>query len=701
MTITINQNTTFLICDDRGDVTEGGDHGLYSDDTRYLSTYRLLLGGVAPVLLTARPTTYDAAEHFLTNPPLEGTPADVLGIERRRYVAQGMHEELRVVNYGDDVVRSTLGFSFDADFAGIFEVKRRLSMSAAEIRKRGHRAPTIEGDGHVLRYAFEKDSIRRALALRLSRVPLPSQGSFQYPIVLEPGERWGIAIDFSFSQTTAAHHELGVRPRSGHLLRHQARRRKTLVTRAPVVRTDAYVLRKAYDRSIDDLAALRIRAEDIFPGEYTIAAGIPWFLALFGRDSIITAYQALPYAPDLTRGVLLTLAGVQGTRLDPSRDEEPGKIIHEDRLGIIAGAPARIPNYPYYGSIDSTPLYLMLLSAYVRLTGDLDLAWRLEDTAFRAIEWMERWGDRDGDGYLEYLKQSRSGLDNQGWKDSGDSVRFRNGALARPPIALCEVQGYAYAARLGMAEVFDAMGHHADARELRAEARILRHRFNRDFWLPERQYFAEALDREKKPVDSLTSNPGHLLWTGIADRVKARAVAERLTEPDLFSGWGVRTMGAREGGYNPISYHNGTVWPHDNSLIAYGLARYGHLPQATKVVSGLVAALAYSDDHRLPELFAGYGRDAAPFPVGYPTACRPQAWASGSVLLALTAMLGLDLAPDADPFAGQPFLIPGIHRLRVDHIRLGPAGRGSIELRRTRNGNVLRTIEGPFEGPGP
>lgn len=459
-----------------------------------------------------------------------------------------------------------------------------------------------------------------------------------------------------------------------------------MVGAAPVLRTDSDVLRRAYDRSVHDLAALRIKGQDLCQGEVAIAAGIPWFMALFGRDSLITAYQALPFYPDLARGVLRHLGRLQGTRVDLLSAEEPGKILHEYRYGQLTGTQRFIPAFPYYGTIDATPLFLVLLAAVYQVTRDLEFARSIRDCALGALEWMDRYGDRDGDGYLEYLRAAEAGIDNQGWKDSFDAVRFRDGRLAEAPIALCEVQGYAYAARVGMAEVFDALDEPERSARLRTQAEELKKRFNHDFWLEDRGYYAEALDCDKRRVDSLTSNPGHLLWCGIADEAKARRVAERLVSPELFSEWGVRTMATTEGGYNPISYHNGSVWPHDNSLIVAGLARYGFIAEASRIVEGLLAALEQYDDHRLPELFAGYSRGEVAFPVEYPTASRPQAWASGAIFLLLSSMLGLDPLGSA-----RAFLPPGVEQVHIEGVWVDGSPR-TVKVMRSRNGGVSRAV---------
>jgi glycogen debranching enzyme len=387
------------------------------------------------------------------------------------------------------------------------------------------------------------------------------------------------------------------------------------------------VLQRAYRRSLCDLAALRFYPDIAQDGESLPAAGLPWFMTLFGRDSLITSFQALPYRPNFARTTLTTLAALQGTRRDDRRDEDPGKILHELRFGELTETGER-PHSPYYGAADSTPLFLVLLDEHERWTGDAGLARQLEGNARAALEWIDRHGDLDGDGYVEYATRNPAqGLVNQCWKDSWNSILFADGTLARGPIATCEIQGYVFDAKRRTArlarEVWDDP---VLADRLDAEAVELRRRFLEDFWIPERSCFALALDGDKRRVDSLCSNMGHLLWSGILDEARAEATARHLMGPALYSGWGVRTMAATERGYNPVEYHNGTVWPHDGSLIATGLARYGHRDAAAQIAADTVRAASFFG-HRLPEVFAGNDERLTHTPVEFPTASSPQAWA--------------------------------------------------------------------------
>ena len=660
MRLTINSDTTFLLCDDVGDVPDGSECGLYHEDTRFLSSYALTLDGLAPLLLAARAVAPYAADHFLTNSILPRVPRGQLSVIRRRQVTEGMYERIEITNFGDSDAIFTLGLRLDADFCHLFEAKHEVQVSNDVIRAGGSYQQSLATDGRELRFAFSSPQRARALLVRLSERPEIEGGQCRFAVHLAPRTMWRLQLDFLTLQDVETPEAASRGVGAAHWERHQ-RHREEMVAEAPQLDSDSLTLRRAYEQSVHDFARLQITTTDGGENEFIIAAGIPWFMTLFGRDSLITAYQALPFFPEAARGTLRALARLQGSNEDVLHVEEPGKILHEFRSASFTGTQRSAAIFPYYGTIDATPLFLVLLASYHDVTGDLSLARELHSNALRALEWMEHYGDRDGDGYLEYIKEAAAGLDNQGWKDSGDAVRFRDGRLAAPPIALCEVQGYAFMAKVGMARVFEALGEPERADALRHQAAELRARFNRDFWMAERGCYAFALDGEKRQVDALTSNAGQLLWTGIADPAKARLVADKLLTPELFSGWGVRTMSASDAGYNPISYHCGSVWPHDNGLIVAGLARYGYLAPARQIVHGLLSALEYYADSRFPELFAGYGHSEASFPVEYPTASRPQAWSAGTIFLLLGVMAGLD--PSVRAGASQPFLPPGLDRV--------------------------------------
>jgi glycogen debranching enzyme len=437
------------------------------------------------------------------------------------------------------------------------------------------------------------------------------------------------------------------------------------------LRTDNELFNLAIARSAGDLRLLLNDGPG--PGERYLAAGVPWFTTLFGRDAVLASLQALCVRPQLAIETLEVLASLQATDEDPARDAEPGKILHELRTGEMA-RDGEIPHRPYYGSVDATPLWLILLGATFDWTGDRELVDRLWPNALRALEWIDRYGDRDGDGFVEYGRRTSGGLVNQGWKDSHDAIRDRRGGLAQAPIALVEVQGYVFDAKRRMAGLARTRGDEALAVRLEDEAETLRRRFEDAFWVDDLGFYAMALDSAKRPADAIASNAGHALWSGIASADRAARVAERLMAPDLFSGWGIRTYAAGQVGYNPIGYHIGSVWPHDVSLIAAGLKRYGRHEEANRLVGRVFEASQHFADYRLPELFCGFDRDASPVPVPYPVACSPQAWAAGSMFLFLETMLGLRPHADRGELElTRPALPDWLGKVTISNLRVGDA----------------------------
>ena len=521
---------------------------------------------------------------------------------------------------------------------------------------------------------FERRTIIHADGARLS------QGSADFLLRLKPAESWSGTLRVSFEavaprERTGAAHEL---PPSKIKRPHGVNHRDQMdawLQAAPVVRASWDTLRLTYDRSLRDLAALRLHAQALPEGAAVPAAGLPWFMAVFGRDSLITSYQALPFVPQLASATLQVLARRQATQRDDFRDAEPGKILHELRFGELSYF-GDWPQSPYYGSADSTPLFLILLEEYERWSGDTDLVVELEPQARAALDWLEHHGDLDGDGYLEYQRRNlESGLENQGWKDSGDAIVYPDGELASLPRAICELQGYAYDARIRTARLAREVWHDdATANRLERDAAELKARFNSDFWVAEGEFFALALDGDKQQVPTLTSNMGQLLWSGIVDDSKVEAVADHLMGDRLFSGWGVRTLATGQAAFNPLSYHDGTVWPHDNALIAAGLARYGRREEAGRIAMAMFEAATHFDN-RLPEVFAGYPRSLTKFPVQYPTACSPQAWAAGTPLLLIRVLLGLE--PDGDQLTSTPYVPDAIGSLGLTGVP-GRWGRADI-----------------------
>jgi glycogen debranching enzyme len=672
--ITINEDTSFFIADELGDATAGNEQGFYYGDSRFLSVYQLRLNGRRLRPLAVHTLEHYHAVHLLSNPVGDALLPESLTLVRHRLVGQGLHEDLELTSHLDEPIVLLLDLRVAADFLHIFQVRGQVDPD-------GTAAPALTcvtrpvEHGWGLHLAQRADQPYPSTQVLFSQPPhYPEPDRAQFRVTLGARGTWHMCVDVAPLTNDTQPRRPAVscqRPPGTEVLDGRHRRQRDALAAAPRLETDYYPLQEAYDRALRDLLALQFKGEALGTDEIVLAAGIPWFMALFGRDSLIAAYQALPYFPQVASGVLRALARLQGTRVVPETEETPGKILHEYRAGDLPAPRSVIPAFPYYGTIDATPLFLVLLAATYRHTGDRALVVELWEHAERALAWMDQYGDRDGDGFLEYLRSTDAGLANQGWKDSWDGIRFRDGRIAQPPIALCEVQGYAYAARLGMADLYDALDQPQSAEDQRARAAALAARFQQAFWLPDRGYYALALDADKRPVDGVASNAGQALWTGIVAPAYAAPVADHLLGPELFSGWGVRTMGAAEAGYSPVGYHTGTVWPHDNSLIAAGLARGGFRSHAAQLIEAQLAAAAALPAYRLPELFAGYSRAEYGFVVEYPVACVPQAWAAGAVLLLVTTMLGLALDVPRRRITLQPCLPAKVNRLRLSGIRVG------------------------------
>ena len=636
MAITILEGSNFCISDQNGDFTFTTS-GLYAYDTRFLSHLELTINGERPLLLSAGKAEYYSAAYFLRNPTAGELLQDTVSIGRNRFVGEGMQDHLRVQNQSQENISFELALEFGSDFADIFAVKNH-DFALGDPLKAIPLPPLAEGryEEDENQFVFDDDSGLACTQVILSERGHVEPGKIRYWVELEPRQTWDLGFDVV--------PVLGgdkVRPQMARQRFGEERERieASLAAwnlRVPRLRATWDDLDHVFPRSVADLASLRLSGGNGLGN--LPAAGMPWFMTVFGRDTLITCLQTLLFGPELARSALEVLAELQATEDDPSIDAEPGKIVHEVRRGKAA------KNWfeRYYGTIDATPLYLILLSEVWRWTDDAALVRHFHDPAMRALAWIEEHGDRDGDGFVEYGKRSATGLDNQSWKDSWDSQRFSDGSVAEPPIAPVEVQGYVYDAKKRMAELAREVWRERElAERLDREADELRARFDEAYWSDERGgFYVLALDRDKKQVDSLCSNIGHLLWSGIVPPGRVDAVVDRLMGPDLWSGWGVRTMSAADGGFNPLSYHNGTVWPHDNSLIAWGLARYSRWPEAQRIIRRMVNAAGHFDN-QLPEVFAGLPRADAPFPIAYPTAARPQAWAAGTPVLLLQILLGL------------------------------------------------------------
>jgi glycogen debranching enzyme len=633
--LTVLDGSTFCVCDERGDVDGiATASGFFASDTRFLSRSVLTLGGRRLDPLSHDHSTPHLASFVLRNPLAAGLQPNELVVERERFVGGCMEERIVVANHSRRRIDVELGLELAADFADIFVVKdlepgfgRPVDVELPEARP-----PSRDGNGTLV---FSDGSFGGRTVVHLSEPFEESDGVARFALALEPGARWQLVVGVQAELDGVAPLQAASFERELEDERRAAE--ESLAewqSSAPVLRSGWDDLVHTWNRSIADLAALRMRVPEL-ADDYLLAAGTPWFMTVFGRDTIISSLQSLLLGPDLAAGTLRVLAATQATDDDPERDAEPGKIIHELRRGKAALAWVD----RYYGTADATPLFLVLLSELWRWTDDPTLPLELEDAARRALAWID--GAADGDGFVRYERRSSHGIRNQIWKDSEDSMAFRDGTLADAPIAPAEVQGYVYDAKLRLAEIARELWRdEALAAKLERDASELRRRFDEAFWLEERGFYALGLDRRGRPIDSLASNLGHLLWSGIVPDERREAVAGLLTGDALWSGWGVRTMAVGEGAYNPLVYHDGTVWPHDNSLVAWGLVRSGRPQDAVRILQALVDAAAHFD-YRLPEVFAGFARDHTRFPVVYPTSASPQAWAAGTPVLLLQVVLGL------------------------------------------------------------
>ncbi|HEX2426507.1 MAG TPA: glycogen debranching N-terminal domain-containing protein [Gaiellaceae bacterium] len=635
--LTILEGSTFCISDDRGDIA-AETSGFFAHDTRFLSRLVLRVGGASPLLLSSGRVEHFKAAFYLRNGTANGLPRDAMSISRERFIGTGMQERVSLRNETTAPLEVEVALEAEADFADIISVKLHdFSLGDPDLaRPLPPPAPTSydEGRGEVSIVDPRGDLSTRLLLSQPGRL---DGGAMTFGLSLQPHESWDLVVDVlpSLDGRSDTVEQLDEeRETAGDAV-------AAWTLRVPRVRGGWESLRRSFDRSIDDLAALRMRT-----GEYRrplFAAGMPWFMTVFGRDTSITSLQTLLLGPEIAVGALEALTELQAHEVDTAIDAEPGKIVHEVREGRCAET--WFPRY--YGSIDSTPLYLVLLAETWRWTDDASLARRLREPALLALEWIDRYGDRDGDGFVEYSRQVDHGLANQSWKDSGDSQRFNDGRYAEPPIAAVEVQGYVYAAKRGLAELAREVWREPGlAERLDREADELRKRFDEAFWIDERGgFFALALDGNKQPLDTQSSNMGHLLWSDIVLPERVGPTVDQLLSEELWTGWGIRTMASDAAAFNPISYHNGTVWPHDTALAAWGLARHGYVAEARRVSRALIDAAGHFD-WSLPEVFAGYARDDTPFPIAYPTAARPQAWAAGTPILLVRVLLGIE--PDRE-----------------------------------------------------
>ena len=642
--VSLHQGQTVLITEPDGQINWPSDKGLYFFDTRVISSWVIYANGEPWKLLNGGAVTHYAARIHLTNPKIPTTdgiiPERTLGLVVSRSISGGMHEDLDITNNGIKRIRFQLEIVLRCDFADIFEVK------SGNIVRRGRIITKWSQTKQQLRTIYRNGNFARAVTVTSGSRhanAVYANGRLSFEVDLDSGETWHCCLLYTLEDGKRTFPPLEDCA-DQHQKTHHAEALSDWLQSVLKIRCSNEEFYRLYRQALEDMAALRLPIVGTDHMVFLPAAGMPWFVAPFGRDSLIVSLQNMLIYPDFARGSLDILGSLQAREQDDYRDAEPGKILHEIRYGELAHFKL-IPHTPYYGTADATPLYLITLNAAWRATGDRALLERHLETAEGCLSWIDDYGDRDGDGFQEYQTRSPVGYENMGWKDSGDSVVYPDGSLVKGPKALCELQGYVYDAWLRMSEVFDELGKPGRARELRTKAAALFKRFNEDFWDEELGFYAFALDGEKKKVLTVASNPGHCLASGIVPPERAAKVVRRLMAPDMWSGWGIRTLSALHPAFNPYNYQTGSVWPHDNAIIALGFKRYGFGAEAARIARDISGAASHFLFNQLPELYTALDRDETNFPVQYLGANIPQAWAAGSVFALMQAMLGF--RPDA------------------------------------------------------
>jgi glycogen debranching enzyme len=684
--ITINNGHAFLVAGFDGSIADASDQGLYFRDTRYLSRYQLFIDGKPWMLLNSGAIAYWASRTYFVNPTVptdQGVmPSGTVGLILTRAISDAFHEDLEILNYTGNPLYFTFEMLIRSDFADIFEVKDRTSM------RRGHIESQWDSTAQQLTSRYQHRDFRRALVMQVAQTTSPAaygNGRLNFSIELKPNSVWRCCCHYEWVEDDS-------RPRTA---RHCATafdasdtaksltRWKESTTQVTTSNEEWYRL---YRQSVEDMAALRLPYDGADFGGFLPAAGVPWFVTVFGRDSLIVSLQNMTVYPGFALGTLKRLAELQASGTDDYRDAEPGKMPHELRSGELAHF-RRIPHLPYYGTADATILYVITLHEAWKWLGDDGLFHSLKEVVKHCMEWIDRHGDLDGDGFQEYETRSSKGYENMGWKDAHDAVLYPDGSPVKGPKALCELQGYVFDAKQRLAEAADYFGESAWADQLRREAASLQAQFEEQFWCEDLGFYAYALDGDKRPVKTIASNAGHLLWSRIARPDRAERVVKRLMQPDMWSGWGIRTLSERHPAYNPFSYQNGSVWPHDNGIIAMGFKRYGFSKEAAMISRDISEAGSYFSFHRLPELYAGITRAKGSFPVQYLGANVPQAWAAGSVFYLLRAILGLDANAHQKQLIVDPVLPEWLPDITLRHLRVGEA---RIDLRFWREGDKTR-----------
>ncbi|MBW4446090.1 MAG: amylo-alpha-1,6-glucosidase [Spirirestis rafaelensis WJT71-NPBG6] len=684
--LTINYGKTFMVTDLCGNISPNGQQGIFSDDTRFMSFYGCYLNGKEWVRLSSTATTYYAARIYLTNPQFSTEDGifeqGSLSLIISRVASEGIREELELTNYGLKTVNFNLEIALRSDFADIFEVEHGKNVRRGYIETRWNKEES------ELVTTYTNGDFFRCLSYRINNCsvqPHSGNGRIIFEITLEPGETWKTYCLYTLSDNKNVRKplDLSYQEAMENGLNHTHTKWREIVTN---ITTDNEEFNRLYSQSIEDLGALRLSDYNFTDDTWIPAAGVPKFVTLFGRDSLTVSLQNMIIHPGFAKGTLQKLAEFQAKELDDWRDAEPGKILHEIRMGELAYFD-KIPHNPYYGAADTVPLFLITLHETWKWLGDNSLLQNYRDVARRCLEWIDKYGDLDGDGFQEYQTRSKDGIENQAWKDSGNAVVYPDGSQVKAPKALCELQGYVFDAWMRMAEVFDVLGEKNFATLLHMKAAKLQAQFEEKFWCEDDGFYAFALDPEKKPVRSITSNAGYCLWSGIVRRDRAESVVKKLLEPDMWAGWGIRTLNTKNPAYNPFSYHLGSIWPHDNGIIAMGFKRYGFGEEVAQVAGGIFDAAKYFASYRLPELFAGINKEPGAFPVPYIEANVPQAWAAASVFHFLQAMLGLQAnAPNGELFV-DPNLPEWLSNINLRQVEIGNA---CVDLKFWREGNITR-----------
>ena len=695
--VKINHGATFLVTDQQGNipVSDAGDYGLYSADTRFISRHELRLNGkkpdsVASVRLSFRHARWHMIADRVAGPDGDMREARVAVTVDRLISMHQMHEDMALHTYSRAPVTVLLEIALESDFADLFEVRYRSWQRRADLNTWWIGPNSLES-----RYE-NRDFVRRCLV----RAPAHAagltyaNGALRIPVDLEPGKEWRLCLQYDLVTSDEDLPELAPQcPFEQGAQDPMSQARSWQLSVSQVEPADIR-LQFAYERAIEDFAALRLHEQESSFDRWMPAAGLPWYMALFGRDSLIASMQAMVAQPAVALGTLENLARWQSTIDDPERDAEPGKMPHELRVGEWAHF-GIVPHRPYYGTADATPLYLLLLAENFRWGGDAAALAPFRSAAERCLEWIDRYGDRDGDGFQEYAPRTPKGYRNQGWRDAHDGVLDEAGAFPELPIATSELQAYVYGAKARIAPLFEAWGDKALAGRLRSEAAQLRRKFIDAFWLAEAGELAFLLDGKKKPVATVVSNSGHCLWMGILDAERGRAAGRRLMQPDMYTGWGLRVLSDRHPSYDPHSYQRGSVWPHDSVIAAAGLRRYGMSEEAWTILDGLLAAVMCFEDIQMPELFAGLPKGEFAVPVPYRMANVPQAWAAGAVLHMVRVLLGLE--PDMP--AGRIYLDPALpawcSRLELRKLRIG---RREVRITVQREANGRHSIDADAPG---